>query len=743
MTMRVPGCLCLCLCARLAVAADAPPPDDGELAKLQGLLDTGVVTSASRAQERADDAPATVTVVTADQLRRYGLRTLHEAINFLSLGLVAQDPLHAVEVGSRGVLLTADYGNHVLVLVDGHTLNEQWNGTAYFEQGLGVPIEFIDRIELIVGPGSVLYGSSAMLGVFNVVTKRARDLEGAQLHTDWSLSPPQDVTSAPRFDAPVSRFGGTGRVALLAGHEATLLGLPLELSFAAEYYQHQGQSLTFARQDGLSSNWGDRAPGPGSWGGTTTNPWWTRVSSGFVKARWGDVTLWVRGARYSRGSPAYDSLGVAADFDAPDLEQDSWVNVELSWARTVSPRLRLLARGYFDFYDYLTTVQSSSWQLFGTSDEPPSGRTPDDFTFRHQQNGGATWGGVEVQGTYDWLGDGRFPLMLGLEGRLRRFRDATALSLLDGEVFETTNVYQVDEWQAGAYLQQRARLLPQLQLNAGIRFDLQSGLVPRYAPRAALVWTLPWEGRLKLVFNRAYRAPSGYERFAEYAASQLPNPDLKSEIVTTGELGYEQRFGRQRLLLVGFTSRFERLVQFQQVPEEVGAEGLFWYQNASALWNVGGQGLLEGALGRFSYGLSFTGAVNLTDSPLVASPGWFGNARVSYELGERLPRLSLGAAFSGERLISTALSLGPNGETWAPGTTTVPPQLELRATVDAPVPAIKGLTLRGVVGGQVMPYSAYTVGPRQTPEGSFTTPAQAPNSRLFVMLTASWQLDPR
>jgi len=111
MTRGVSLLLLLCF-AELARAAD-PGLDD-----LQGLLETPVVSSASLTHERADDAPATVTLITADQLKRLGLRSLHEAINFLSVGMFAQDPLHAVGVGSRGVLLSSDYGNHVLVVED-------------------------------------------------------------------------------------------------------------------------------------------------------------------------------------------------------------------------------------------------------------------------------------------------------------------------------------------------------------------------------------------------------------------------------------------------------------------------------------------------------------------------------------------------------------------------------------------------------------------------------------------------
>ena len=170
--------------------------------------------------------PRPIHSLLARQLRKLGLRSLHEAINFVSVGLVAQDPLHSVEVGARGVLLSGDYGNHVLVVIDGHSMNEAWNGTAYFEQGLGVPLEFIDHLELIVGPGSVLYGSSAMLGVINVVTKRPRDLGGVQVTAEGSVLPPQGVDGAPQLRWP--GFGGTGRLSLLAGWEGTLAGRPLE-----------------------------------------------------------------------------------------------------------------------------------------------------------------------------------------------------------------------------------------------------------------------------------------------------------------------------------------------------------------------------------------------------------------------------------------------------------------------------------------------------------------------------------
>jgi outer membrane receptor for ferrienterochelin and colicins len=715
---------------------------------LEGLLNLNVVSSASRAEERSEDAPATVTVVTADDLRRYGLRSLHEAINFLSLGVVAQDPLHAVEVGSRGVLLTADYGNHLLLVIDGHVMNDQWNNTAYFEQGLGIPLEFIDHVELIVGPGSVLYGSSAMLGVINIVTKRPRDLGRIALTAEGSLVPPQGVDGAPQLRWP--GFGGTARASVLAGYETVLAGRALGVSFAGEYYAHRGQSLTFAVQDGLTDTdgertwpqrWGPRAPAPGSWGGTTTDAWWTQVPSGLLKVSWGDFAVWARVALYGRGTPAMDQLGVAADFDSEAKEVDRWVNLELRWARMLSPRLRLMVRATLDLYDYLASTQASSWTTYGSSDGP-EGVDLADFTFLQVERGGSRSGDFETQATWDWLGDGRFPLMLGAVARLRRFHDGTTYSTTDGVPFETSNTYDVDEWQVAVYVQQRARLLSTLQLNVGARLDLQSVFLPRLSPRAALVWTAPWGARVKAVINSAFRSPSGFERFAQYPPFQVRNPGLQPEGVLTGELGYEQRVGRHRVMVVGFVSHFSDMVRYLPAFGDASS-GVSWYENQGSLLNVGGHALVEGSFGKLSYAATFTGAVNQSDQPLVASPGWFGNARVSWQ--GALARLSLASTFSGERLISAAATTGLDADgnelSWDEARRSVGPQLELRATIDGNVPAVPNLWLRAVVGGSVTPFSAYVAGPQQAPSPGATTPALLPNSRLFVMVTAGWSLD--
>ena len=91
--------------AAFAVAftvADAARASDEDL---ESLLQQSVVSTASKTSEVANDAPATMSVLTDADIRRYGIRSLDEAIDFLGMGLVTQNPLHAVEIGGRGVRL--------------------------------------------------------------------------------------------------------------------------------------------------------------------------------------------------------------------------------------------------------------------------------------------------------------------------------------------------------------------------------------------------------------------------------------------------------------------------------------------------------------------------------------------------------------------------------------------------------------------------------------------------------------
>src|SRR6478735_8523816 len=196
------------LAAGLLAAVCEPTAFAQDVSGLEGLLSEQIVSTASKHAEGASSAPALSTNISAEDLRMYGIRTVAEAVDFLGIAVGSSDNLSGGEVGARGVLLTGDKGSHFLLLVDGQTMNDPLRGGTTFGPGAGIPIELVDHIEIVVGPGSVLYGSNAMFGIVNVVTKRAKDYSGARVIVESTL--------------PISVRVGAG-----AGAEFKLFGAPM------------------------------------------------------------------------------------------------------------------------------------------------------------------------------------------------------------------------------------------------------------------------------------------------------------------------------------------------------------------------------------------------------------------------------------------------------------------------------------------------------------------------------------
>ncbi len=149
------------------VRAGEPPVVESPL---EALLATPISTAA-RYEQRLMDAPASVTVITAEEIQRYGFQTLAEALNSVR-GLHVSDDRNYTSLGLRGFGRPADYNNRFLIMIDGHVMNENVFGSTAVGTDLAIDLSDVERIELVRGPGSVLYGSGAMLGVINVITNR-------------------------------------------------------------------------------------------------------------------------------------------------------------------------------------------------------------------------------------------------------------------------------------------------------------------------------------------------------------------------------------------------------------------------------------------------------------------------------------------------------------------------------------------------------------------------------------------
>lgn len=136
------------------------------------------VTSVSRQPEPYGQAPASIQVITGNQIRRSGATSIPEALRLADNLTVAQKNSSAWAISARG--FNTDLANKLLVLIDGRTVyTPLFSGVFWDRQNY--LLEDIDRIEVISGPGGSLWGANAVNGVINIITKSARDAQGVYL----------------------------------------------------------------------------------------------------------------------------------------------------------------------------------------------------------------------------------------------------------------------------------------------------------------------------------------------------------------------------------------------------------------------------------------------------------------------------------------------------------------------------------------------------------------------------------
>jgi outer membrane receptor protein involved in Fe transport len=192
----------------------ASESDDVLEMSLEELLDVEV-TVATRTRIRLSASPSTVSVITSDEIRRRQYRSIAEALRTVP-GLYDVNDLVLHNVGIRGVSGGLRAGGSLLkLMIDGMPVSFAPTTGNFFGPEL-VPIELVERIEVIRGPASALYGSNAFLGVVNVVTRTASELPTATLYAAGGA-----IRNQPTATGGVILARAFGPVSLLLSVEAS------------------------------------------------------------------------------------------------------------------------------------------------------------------------------------------------------------------------------------------------------------------------------------------------------------------------------------------------------------------------------------------------------------------------------------------------------------------------------------------------------------------------------------------
>jgi outer membrane receptor for ferrienterochelin and colicin len=684
--------------AGLSFVASARADDTSNLAE---LLNERVITTSSTTAVRASTAPATSVTITAEELHTFGVRTLAEAIDYFALGVATENPLGSPDIGARGVLLTRDNGKHFLLLVNGHAINDPLYGAARFDQGAGIPIQLVDQIEITVGPGSVLYGSNAMLGVINVITKRAASTATAEALGEYEP-------------------GRSYHAGAAAGVPFQLFGAASELTVGVDYYERFGPDLEFdERQYTFPGGFTDvqfrRGGALNVWGGTLGKAYFARVPSGLLRLRSGDFDVSLMASSYRRGIP-YAAETLYVDFDDPDsYERDHAVRLDVKHVLTVSALVELSSRIYADAFGYQRLANGVGLLACLRGSE----------TCTYHDVGRAQWLGMEERVALNWLGDFRFVTTLGADVRLQRVQ--TKQDQLDFATREPfgPSLGRLDDsaTMVAPYLQQTWSPTSWLELNGGARLDIDSRFDPVLSPRGAVAVRASERTTYKAIYSEAFRAPTWSETsLANYRVA--PARNLKPETVHALEASVEQRFYTQRLFLSAFRSWWDNLIEVGALSAEeqtrlqnegvlplIVPYGLAQYRNVASMDNYGVSASYDGSLadGALRYGISATEAftrrkAGARSEPLPVAPRFFGNVRIAYAPGGLLPTPALALSYVGSRLADRPIEAGePILE--------VSPMAQIRLTLTGGIPALTGLSYRLSGAATTSARGPYAAGP--------------------------------
>ncbi|MBJ6748743.1 TonB-dependent receptor plug domain-containing protein [Geomonas anaerohicana] len=533
------------LCATAALAQDAaaePAPSDLESMDLEQLTNLKVekVYGVSKFEQVVTEAPASVTVITSDEIRRYGWRTMADVLNATRGFFTTYDRNYSY-IGTRGFNRPGDYNTRLLLLVDGHRINDAIYESAAIGTEFILDMALIDRIEIIRGPSSSLYGAGAFFGVINVISKSAKQIDGVEVGGGWG-----------------SQQTGSGRITygkLFNGGELVVSG---------SGYSSRGNDRLFfpAFNDPATNN------------GIASNMDRERSYSLFLSGHLQDLTL--TGALVSRDKRVPTASFGTIFNDPRTNSNDRRSFLDLRYDKAIDGT-GVTARLFYDEYRF-----TGNFAYDKTGDDPvfyPA-------TYVNRDDHLARWWGAELQASRQLLP--RLQLTGGM-----MFRDNFQIDLPNYDLVpggrRLDNSH--DNLFYALFGQAELRILETLILNAGIRYDHYETFGGATSPRLALIYT-PVEGTVfKLVYGQAFRAPNAYELyyndvFNGYATS----PTLRPETVRSYEAIYEQYYGDVvRTSASLFYNQIDHLISYQDVsPTQVA------FANVERVKAVGGEFEIEG-----------------------------------------------------------------------------------------------------------------------------------------------------
>jgi outer membrane receptor protein involved in Fe transport len=497
------------------------------------------IAAASRSLESIEDAPASVSVITAREIEAFQYPTIADAVQGTRGVYLSNDRAYH-SIGIRGLGQPNDYGNRVLVQQDGATLNDNLLNSSYVGHDGRSSLDLVDRIEVVRGPGSLLYGTGAISGVVNLA------LRGRDVRTGAAAG-----LSGYGDNVGRARAVGTVRISRDAG---AMLAIGVGAS--------QGVDVALTV--------------PGAMGSTT------RVVSSVDRLLSASLTgrAWCRdlSAQWHVAFQEHDiPTGVYGTTvgDRATRWTDGRVMGEVRYEPQIGRTLQLFTRAHVNMYRFVGNYAYDGGALN-----------------REQYMG--VWTGAEARGVWSPIaalkitagGEFQWHALATLQGDAS---DRTMPSVMGARYLNESRPYMIGSGYALLDLTPSSWF----RFTGGARVDAFSTVAAGVSFRGAFIFKPSQRSTIKLMGGRAFRAPSIYEQAYSDGMTQAPGCppgvpcSLRPEVVYTGELEWTQRIGENWSVLAALNTSF-----LTDVLDTVGdgtPMNLLRYENSNeVVFSVGG-----------------------------------------------------------------------------------------------------------------------------------------------------------
>lgn len=472
------------------LAQDDKLLDELSQMSMEELMDVTVVT-ASKYQQNILETPTSIKVITADEIKAYGWTSLAAMLQAQTGFFAFSDRVYDFIV-PRGYYQSNDPNSRILLMVDGHSLVEFFG---YYNGHLGsVDLDHIERVEIIKGPNSAIYGTNAMFAVINLITRTSDSLTSVKVNSETGNYRHKKIGLNSRFRVGKKWMSQVSGSFLYTGYQAIYFeeyDLP---GIVSDGYSHPAANL---KKQGMLQ-----------WQVSGAK---TRFNL-FGSFRDKQIPTGIYGGKFGEKGTYFKDINYFAEL----CHSEKFGNKTLK-ARLFSDSYHF--NGRFQYYMDTNWVSGPAYES--------EYNTIQNLSY-----------GAELNLDFPWNENNHS--MIGLESkqyaslRFDYYSENDPAKNLD-EHFKLNKPYYLHS----AFINHSCKILPGLWIEAGLHYDFYTNFGSHVSPRASLSWEIFPKNRLKLMYGEAFRAPNFWELNNQGSLFWVwGNENLNPEILRNYELMY-------------------------------------------------------------------------------------------------------------------------------------------------------------------------------------------------------------